>query len=43
MLVRYFPESTIVATPWPHVLLSDGLISWVGKIGRTTYLRPLHP
>lgn len=38
-LVSYFPTYTIVATPWPHLLLSDGIISWVGRIGRRTYLR----
>lgn len=38
-LISYFPTYTIVATPWPHLVLSDGIISWVGRIGRRTYLR----
>jgi hypothetical protein len=39
MLTKFYPDMPVVAAPWPHVRLSDGIVSWVGRIEKRVWLR----
>ena len=39
MLTKFYPDMPVVSAPHPHVRLSDGIVSWVGRIEKRVWLR----